>query len=108
MSSEIYELLKRPDEYVVEKATGALRRGRTACAETVRGVLERWPDLPGDAFLLAHQENFETIHTHDVEAEEIIAEIRRELDGGKHLEHHTTLRELWDGRVPAARPGPMR
>lgn len=109
MSSEIYELLKRPDErYVVEKAHRRPRFVEDSVREMVRGVLERWPDLPGDAFLLAHQENFETIHTHDVEAERTgtIAEIRRELDGGKHLEHHTTLREWLDGRVPAAAPRP--
>jgi hypothetical protein len=68
----------------------------------LRGALERFPELPEDAFLHAHQVNFETIHTHDVEAERAgtVGEIRRELGGGEHVAHHTTLREWLDGRVP--------
>ena len=44
----------------------------------------------------AHQVNFETIHTHDVEAERsaTIAEIRAELrDGGHGPLQHTELRD---------------
>jgi GTP cyclohydrolase I/GTP cyclohydrolase-4 len=105
MSSEIYELLKRPDErYVVEKAHRRPRFVEDSVREMVRGVIERYPSLPDDAFVLAHQENFETIHTHDVEAERsgTLGEIRRELAEGSHVRHHTTLREWLDGRVPAA------
>jgi hypothetical protein len=43
--------------------------------------------------------NFETIHTHDVEAERsaTLAEIRVELDGGSPPERHTTIGHwLWD------------
>ena len=103
MSSEIYELLKRPDEeYVVDRAHRRPRFVEDSVREMVRGTLERFPDLPGDAFIHAHQVNFETIHTHDVEAERTgtIAEIRRELEDGDHVAHHTTLREWLDGRVP--------
>ena len=103
MSSEIYELLKRPDErYVVDRAHRRPRFVEDSVREMVRGTLERFPDLPGDAFVHAHQVNFETIHTHDVEAERsgTVAEIRRELDAGEHVAHHTTLREWLDGRVP--------
>jgi GTP cyclohydrolase IV len=103
MSSEIYELLKRPDEeYVVDRAHRRPRFVEDSVREMVRGTLERFPDLPGDAFIHAHQVNFETIHTHDVEAERAgtIAEIRRELEDGDHVAHHTTLREWLDGRVP--------
>ena len=79
----------------------ALRRGLGA-RDGARHSLDRFPGLPDDAFVHAHQVNFETIHTHDVEAERsgTIAEIRRELDGGEHVAHHTTLREWLDGRVP--------
>jgi GTP cyclohydrolase I/GTP cyclohydrolase-4 len=103
MSSEIYELLKRPDEqYVVDKAHRRPRFVEDSVREMVRGTLERFPGLPSDAFVHAHQVNFETIHTHDVEAERAgtLAEIRRELEGGEHVAHHTTLREWLDGRVP--------
>ena len=103
MSSEIYELLKRPDElYVVDRAHRRPRFVEDSVREMVRHSLDRFPGLPDDAFVHAHQVNFETIHTHDVEAERsgTIAEIRRELDGGEHVAHHTTLREWLDGRVP--------
>ena len=103
MSSEIYELLKRPDEqYVVDRAHRRPRFVEDSVREMVRRSLDRFPSLPDDAFVHAHQVNFETIHTHDVEAERsgTIAEIRRELDGGEHVAHHTTLREWLDGRVP--------
>jgi GTP cyclohydrolase I/GTP cyclohydrolase-4 len=101
MSSEIYELLKRTDErYVVDKAHRRPRFVEDSVREMVRGVVERFPDLPDDAFLRAHQANFETIHTHDVEAERsgMVGEVRRELTRGEHVAHHTTLDEWLDGR----------
>ncbi|MEW6582166.1 MAG: GTP cyclohydrolase MptA [Actinomycetota bacterium] len=104
MSSEIYELMKRPDElFVVEKAHRRPRFVEDSVREMIRGLLDRYPDLPDDAFVQAHQENFETIHTHDVEAERTgtVGEIREDLAGGGPLTHHTSLREWLDGRVPA-------
>jgi GTP cyclohydrolase-4 len=67
--------------------------------EMVRGVLERFPDLPDEGFLHAHQANFETIHTHDVEAERFggVGEIRGELAGGRHSARHLTLQEWLAG-----------
>jgi GTP cyclohydrolase-4 len=109
MSSEIYELLKRPDEqWVVERAHRRPRFVEDSVREMVRGTLERFPDLPDDAFVLAHQVNFETIHTHDVEAERsgTVGEIRRELELGEHGPEHTTLRAWLDGLVPC--PGDAR
>jgi GTP cyclohydrolase IV len=107
MSSEIYELMKRPDErFVVDKAHRRPRFVEDSVREMVRGVVERFRGLSDDAFVHAHQVNFETIHTHDVEAERsgTLSEIRHELDGDEHLVHHTTLREWLDGRVPTAGP----
>lgn len=104
MSSEIYELMKRPDEqYVVDRAHRRPRFVEDSVREMVRETLERFPDLPGDAFVHAHQANFETIHTHDVEAERsgTVGEIRSELEGGEHVERHTTLRAWLDGGVPS-------
>jgi GTP cyclohydrolase IV len=108
MSSEIYELLKRPDEqFVVDRAHRRPRFVEDSVREMVRETLERFPALPDDAFIRAHQVNFETIHTHDVEAERsaTLGEIRRELDRGEHVARHTTLRAWLDGYVPAPAPG---
>lgn len=104
MSSEIYELMKRPDEqYVVDRAHRRPRFVEDSVREMIRGALERFPELPDDAFVHAHQVNFETIHTHDVEAErsDVLGEIRRELAGQEHSGRHTTLRGWLDGVVPA-------
>lgn len=97
MSSEIYELLKRPDELAVVE--GAHRRPRfveDCVREMVRGVVEAFPGLPDDSFVLAHQENLETIHRHNVIAERhgTLGELRYELANNEHLPSHTT-REQW-------------
>ena len=108
MSSEIYELMKRPDEqYVVDRAHRRPRFVEDSVREMIRGTLERFPELPDDAFVHAHQANFETIHTHDVEAERsgTVGEIRGELDHGAHVERHTTLRAWLDGAVPRGDDG---
>jgi len=100
MSSEIYELLKRTDEqYVVDRAHRRPRFVEDSVREMVRGVAEQFPQLPDDAFILAHQANFETIHTHDVEAERsgTLGEVRQELAGRAHSTHHTGLREWLHG-----------
>jgi GTP cyclohydrolase I/GTP cyclohydrolase-4 len=100
MSSEIYELLKRPDElYVVDKAHRRPRFVEDSVREMIAGVIARFPDLPDDAFVSAHQENYETIHTHDVEAERhgVLGEMRAEVAGGNHAARHITLAEWLDG-----------
>jgi GTP cyclohydrolase IV len=96
--------MKRPDEqYVVDRAHRRPRFVEDSVREMVRGTLERFPDLPADAFVHAHQANFETIHTHDVEAERwgVVGEIRRELEHGDHVARHTSLRAWLDGGVPS-------
>ena len=100
MSSEIYELLKRPDElYVVDKAHRRPRFVEDSVREMIAGLIARFPDLPDDAFVSAHQENYETIHTHDVEAERhgVLGEMRAEVAGGAHAARHLTLPEWLDG-----------
>src|SRR3954454_22738910 len=70
MSSEIYELMKRPDELeVVEKAHRHPRFVEDCVREMVRMAVERFQHLGPDAFVLARQENLETIHKHNVVAE---------------------------------------
>ncbi len=105
MSSEIYELLKRTDEqYIVDRAHRRPRFVEDSVREMVRGVVEQFPELPDSAFLWAHQANFETIHTHDVEAERsgTLGEIREEFAGGSHSTHHTGLREWLHGGLLGA------
>jgi GTP cyclohydrolase I/GTP cyclohydrolase-4 len=96
MSSEIYELMKRPDEMsVVVKAHETPRFVEDCVREMIRQVVEGYPDLPGDAFVMARQENLETIHRHNVVAERhgILGELRAELASGEHSAHHLSMRE---------------
>jgi GTP cyclohydrolase IV len=94
MSSENYNLLKRPDElFVVAKAHRYPRFVEDAVREMVYSLVELYPDLPGDTFVQARQVNMETIHKHDVYAERVgtMAELRRELQGQGYVTPHTTL-----------------
>ncbi|HEY1355743.1 MAG TPA: GTP cyclohydrolase MptA [Solirubrobacterales bacterium] len=96
MSSEIYELMKRPDELsVVEKAHAHPRFVEDCVREMLRQVVEGYPDLPGEAFVMARQENLETIHRHNVVAERYgkLDDLRNELEGGEHERRHLTRRE---------------
>jgi len=96
MSSEIYELMKRSDEaHVVEKAHMQPRFVEDVVREMVRRVAEAYPQLRDGGFLLARQENLETIHRHSVVAERSgeLSEILSELEQGTHTRHHMTKRE---------------
>jgi GTP cyclohydrolase-4 len=96
MSSEIYELMKRSDEgVVVEKAARRPRFVEDCVREAIRGAIERFGGLRDDAFVSACQENLEAIQQHNVVAERfgLLGELRRELDAGQHVAHHTTMRE---------------
>ena len=96
MSSEIYELMKRSDETaVVEKAHLNPRFVEDVVREMVRRVVQAYPSLSEDCFVLARQENLETIHRHSVVAERsgLFREIVAELEAGEHTRHHTTTRE---------------
>jgi GTP cyclohydrolase I/GTP cyclohydrolase-4 len=65
----------------------------------VRGVLDQLDFLSDEHFVSARQENLETIHQHNVQAERfgIVAELRREIATGEHSSHHLSLREWLDG-----------
>jgi len=96
MSSEIYELMKRSDELsVVEKAHRNPRFVEDCVREMVRRVTEAYPGLRERGFILARQENLETIHRHSVIAERsgLVGEILAELESGEHSRHHMTERE---------------
>jgi GTP cyclohydrolase-4 len=97
MSSENYDLLKRPDElFVVAKAHRHPRFVEDAVREILLGLIELYPQLPDDTFVLARQVNFETIHKHDVYAERsgVLGELRDEISNGRYLTPHTTL-DAW-------------
>ena len=104
MSSEIYELMKRPDEAeVVEKAHRRPRFVEDCVREAIRMAVEEYAPLGENVFVMSRQENLETIHQHNVVAERygLIGELRRELDSDEHVLHHVTRRE-WLEAAPAA------
>lgn len=97
MSSENYDLLKRPDElFVVAKAHRHPRFVEDAVREIILGLIELYPNLPDDAFVLARQVNMETVHKHDVYAERAgtLGELRHEITASSYVTPHTTL-DLW-------------
>jgi MptA/FolE2 family GTP cyclohydrolase len=104
MSAPVYELLKRPDElFVVEHAHLQPRFVEDSVRIALRDVLEAYPSLDDSDFVFSRQVNLETIHTHDVLAERFgtVGELRRELEHGGPLDHHTGLDE-WLRRAPAS------
>ena len=103
MSSEIFELMKRPDERaVVEKAHRRPRFVEDCVREMLRGVAAAYPGLDPNAFVHARQENLETIHQHNVVAERygLFGEITAELDTGRHSQRHVTMREWLESPTP--------
>jgi GTP cyclohydrolase-4 len=107
MSSEIFELMKRPDERaVVEKAHARPRFVEDCVREMVRGLTAAYPELDDETFVVARQENLETIHQHSVVAERsgLLGEIRSELESDRHSPHHVTVREWLEQPLGRARP----
>jgi GTP cyclohydrolase IV len=66
--------------------------------EAIRGALDRFDGLPGDALLSSRQENLETTQQHNVVAERsgLVGELRREFQGGRQAAAHTTMRAWLD------------
>ncbi len=102
MSSETYDLLKRPDEFfVVNKA----HRNPKFVEDVVRGILAHALDVYSDfgdgTFVSASQVNYESIHKHDAFAEAFgtFGELRDELRTGKHAPHKTDLASWLGTRV---------
>jgi GTP cyclohydrolase-4 len=94
MSSETYDLLKRPDEFfVVNKA----HHNPKFVEDVVRGMLARaldmYADLGDDTFVFASQVNEESIHKHNAFAEGfgLFAELREELRTGSYNTAKTDL-----------------
>jgi len=104
MSSETYDLLKRPDEFfVVNKA----HHNPKFVEDVVRGILSRslevYPDLSDDTFVFASQVNYESIHKHDAFAEAFgtFGELREELRSGRYVTQKTDL-AAWLGSRPSS------
>ena len=94
MSSETYDLLKRPDEFfVVNKA----HHNPKFVEDVVRGILARaldmYSDLGDETFVFASQVNEESIHKHDAFAEGfgLFGELREELRTGSYVLEKTDL-----------------
>jgi GTP cyclohydrolase I/GTP cyclohydrolase-4 len=96
MSSEIYELMKRPDEVeVVEKAHRRPRFVEDCVREMIRMAVDRFRHLGDTAFVHARQENLETIHKHNVVAERygLLGRLLGEIESDEHVTQHVTMRE---------------
>jgi GTP cyclohydrolase-4 len=104
MSSETYDLLKRPDEFfIVNKA----HHNPKFVEDVVRGILARaldvYADLSDDTFVFASQVNYESIHKHDAFAESggTFGELREELRSGRYVTQKTDL-AAWLGTRPSS------
>ncbi len=103
MSSETYDLLKRPDEFfVVNKA----HRNPRFVEDVVRAILSQalamYADFPGETFAFASQVNYESIHKHDAFAEAFgtFDELHAELRTGAAASRKTGL-AAWLGTKPS-------
>lgn len=103
MSSETYDLLKRPDEFfIVNKA----HHNPKFVEDVVRGILARsldvYSDLPDETFISSTQVNYESIHKHDAFAEAYgtFGDYRNELRTGTYVETKTDL-ATWLGTRPS-------
>jgi GTP cyclohydrolase I/GTP cyclohydrolase-4 len=100
MSSEIYELMKRPDEAeIVEKAHRRPRFVEDCVREMIRMAVDEFEPLGPDVFLSARQRNLETIHQHDVVAERygLLGDLVREAAGDRAGAPNITVRDWLEG-----------
>jgi len=82
MSSPIYEVLKREDELkVVLDAHKKPRFAEDVLRLMIKGLVQKYPTLPGSSYIIAMQENYESIHRHNVFAERtgFFSEIKKEM-----------------------------
>jgi GTP cyclohydrolase-4 len=103
MSSETYDLLKRPDEFfVVNKAHHNPKFVEDVVRGIIAGALDLYADFPDATFVSASQTNYESIHKHDAFAEAFgtFAELRGELRTGTSAARKTDL-ATWLGTRPS-------
>jgi GTP cyclohydrolase-4 len=104
MSSETYDLLKRPDEFfIVNKAHHNPKFVEDVVRGILAGALDMYADLGDDTFVFASQINYESIHKHDAFAEAFgrFGEFRDELATGRYVTPKTDL-AAWLGTRPSA------
>lgn len=103
MSSETYDLLKRPDEFFIVNKS---HHNPKFVEDVVRGIMARaldiYADFPDHTFVRATQVNYESIHKHDAFAEAFgtFGELRRELRTGAYDGVKTDLAS-WLGTRPS-------
>jgi len=103
MSSETYDLLKRPDEFfIVNKAHHNPKFVEDVVRGILAGALDMYADFADATFLAATQVNYESIHKHDAFAEAYgtFGEFRRELQTGRYVTQKTDL-AAWLGTRPS-------
>ena len=83
------------DVVLVDRLEVLLARRDERVVAQLGQVVEDYTEMPEGAFVLARQENLETIHRHNVVAERAgeLSEVIRELDSGEHSPRHVTMRE---------------
>jgi len=82
MSSQIYELLKRPDEtFITETAHRNPRFAEDCVRLMAQMVVQEFPEISDDSIVTIKQVNEESIHQHDVFAERTatMGELRSEM-----------------------------
>ena len=83
MSARIYNLAKRPDEDHVTYRSHTDAKFVEDCVRAMaEGVVERFPDLDGNAVVRMEQSNDESIHQHNAHAERVaeFGTLEEELD----------------------------
>jgi GTP cyclohydrolase-4 len=103
MSSETYDLLKRPDEFfIVNKAHYNPKFVEDVVRGILAGALDMYADFGDGTFIAASQVNYESIHKHDAfaEASGTFGEFREELRTGEYVMHKTDL-AAWLGTRPS-------
>lgn len=103
MSSETYDLLKRPDEFfIVNKAHHNPKFVEDVVRGILAGGLDMYADFGDDTFIAASQVNYESIHKHDAfaEASGTFGEFRKELRTGDYVTQKTDL-AAWLGTRPS-------
>ena len=105
MSSETYDLLKRPDEFfIVNKAHHNPKFVEDVVRGILSGALDMYADLGDETFVFASQVNYESIHKHDAFAEAFgtFGEFREELRTGRYVTPKTDLASWLGTRASAA------
>jgi GTP cyclohydrolase IV len=105
MSSETYDLLKRPDEFfIVNKAHHNPKFVEDVVRGILSGALDMYADLGDETFVFASQINYESIHKHDAFAEAFgtFGEFREELREGRYVTPKTDLASWLGTRASVA------